>query len=300
MNFFDKFWQPYLEYEAELRFGIQQVKQEVLDLDIENDDLVANIGINWGHSLGFIFKYNALVKGVVGIDNCETMLALSEAVFSEEDKKLNPWLEGLSPRAQNHLKRLHKEAKKHSDKVKFVNSSAENFHQDVLIDKIAATMGYHWLTNPVEAFSSMNKSLKERGVVTFSSASGLYKTNLDEKSFTKNPYYQTFFEIFSGLYGEEKPNVPADKFTRDEVLAVVEAAGFKLDRYREHCMEINEDAIDTNCLAGIKFKYDVEGTDVLETAQEALRLTKEKKRYAQNPQQFEICPIFRIKKVKDL
>src|SRR3989344_1821280 len=100
-NFFDKFWKPYLEYTADLGFGDEQTRQEILDLKIESGDYVANIGINWGTSIKFIF------------DVCP------------EEKKL-------------------------------------------IFDKIAATMGMHWLEETKsEAFLSMNRSLKLDGLITF-------------------------------------------------------------------------------------------------------------------------------------
>src|SRR3989344_5870578 len=161
-NFFDKFWKPYLEYTADLGFGDEQIRQEILDLNIEKGDYVANIGINWGTSIKFIFDVCPEVKEVVGIDSSNTMFNLSKAVFSNTEEGLKNWYEGLSRQAINYLKNLHKNVKQNNNRVSFILYSAEELYKSrLMFDKIAATMGMHWLESPKsKAFLSMNKSLK--------------------------------------------------------------------------------------------------------------------------------------------
>ena len=83
-NFFDRFWIPYIKYEVLTGFSGKQVEQEILDLEINESEVVANIGINWGRSLQIIFEKYPTVKKVYGIDSSKIMLRLTEIVFSEK------------------------------------------------------------------------------------------------------------------------------------------------------------------------------------------------------------------------
>jgi len=245
------------------------------------------------------------------------MMELARTVFSENDFYLNEWLVGLAPKARKYLTNLHEVAKANADKVSFHFAPAESINSfETQFDKIAATMGYHWLNDPKEdSFVSMNKSLRLGGQVVFSTASAFFECERGNYSFTLNPYYQSFFSVLERLYsssvigGKELRDKELDseekktgKFTLDGVVKTIQRAGFNLEHYHEHKMHINTEQIDTYCIAGVKFRYDSDGGDKVmkQLVDETLKIAKSRFIYDHHPQQYEICPIFRIKKVKEV
>jgi|SRR3989344_1506550 len=304
-NFFDKFWKPYLEYTADLGFGDEQTRQEILDLKIESGDYVANIGINWGTSIKFIFDVCPEVKKVIGIDSSNTMFSLSKAVFSNTEEELENWYEGLSEKSIDYLRNLHRSVKQNSNKVYLILCSAKKLHEKKLIfDKIAATMGMHWLEETKsEAFLSMNRSLKLDGLITFSTSSAYYKVQESEKCFYLNPLYQEFFKRLNQIYNKnsDKPEEKIRKITLDQVVDTIDQTGFKLESHREFRIEILPDQIDRVILAGIKFRHPMEKNQdaIKQTGIEILQNLRKEIDYKSHNQKFEICPIFRIRKIKN-
>jgi len=308
-NFFDKFWIPYLEYEALTGFSRRQMEQEVLDLGIKDGEMVANIGINWGESLQVILDRHPNISTLFGVDSSRVMIELSKSVFSKDGLKLKGPSEGLSSQASLFLKSLHDRAKENSNRVNFVYASAEEFYtQGIKVDKIAATMGFHWLTDPNKAFHSMNNSLNLEGKITFSTASARFEINNPEESFTQNPYYLGFFEGFNELVkrkieGAQIPKkIVSKKSSIRDINETLTKNGFRLEDHREYKFEVPALIIDEVCKAGIKFSYKLDAKDpaVREIVRESLEKTKASFNYGDAPARYEICPIFTVRKMREV
>lgn len=309
LNFFDQCWKQYLEYEAALGFGLRQQQEEIRELAIKSGDAVANIGINWGHSLNLIFQSCPSVQKVVGVDSSKEMLALSQLIFSQDETKVLELARKLSPVGGKYILKLHQQIQPYRERTSFLFLAAEELYTSKMIfDKIAATMGYHWLQEPrEEAFASFNRSLRLDGQLTFSTASAYFETNLYLYSFTANPFYQKFLEEFefqrssAGILPREaKPHF--HKFTLDEITSTIEKSGFILENYREHCSPVPEPIIDKVCLAVLGLKYNLSGREkeVESLFSEAFQCARREFRYGDYHQQLEICPIFKVRKVKEV
>lgn len=311
-NFFDRWWKPYLEYVSSVSFGEIQPEEEIKELKIERGDDVINIGINWGASINFIFKVFPEVGRVYGADSSKMMLSLSNAVFSEDNSQLSAFLSQLKPHARTYLKNLHREARDDKRKPILVYSSAEELYkQGIAVDKIAATMGFHWLSDPKEdGFISMNRSLKDNGVLTFSTASAFYQVNDPACNFLLNPYYSEFLKMFEKEFLKEFTkseqvviSEKTHKYSLDEILGVVERSGFVMEQAKELKMELGDADIRKACLGAIRFRYGIDIDDdvkVSRIALEALAYVDRKFRYGDSPARFEICPIFKIRKTRDV
>lgn len=304
-NFFDRFWKPYLEYEATLGYGIQQQKEEIKYLDIKPGDTTINVGINWGHSINLIFQSCPEVKKVIAVDSSKMMLELSKRIFSSDPAAIQNLTGNLTPEGSDYVARISQQALQYRDRVSFLLLSAEELHTaGIVADNIAATMGYHWLPSPQSnSFISFNRSLKTNGKVTFSTASGLFETKLDKYSFTLSPYYRAFFEEIETLgVAAGIKALPAldynDKFTLEEITDTIKKAGFVLENYREHTLSVPEKSIDKVCLAGIKFRYAFDGQEetIKTVSSEAFQRAKRRYTYSDYGQQLEISPIFLIQK----
>lgn len=309
-NFFDRFWIPYIGYEVLTGFNGKQVEQEILDLEINESEVVANIGINWGRSLQIIFEKYPTVKKVYGIDSSKIMLRLTEIVFSEKNLNEENLTRNLSRQTLSFLESLQKEAKKNAQKVTLIYSSAEEIYKKkIKIDKIAATMGFQWLEEPqTKGFVSMNRCLPLDGRVTFSTASANFETSNPEESFINNPYYLLFFKIFDEKFNRTFPmrnklEKTGNKiYNINEIIRVVKLSGFQLEGYKEYKFEIEERLIDKVCIAGIKFSYDcnTDNPRIKKIIEEVLKEIKSKHDYSIHTSRYEICPIFRIKKIKEV
>ncbi len=304
INFFDKFWKPYLEYEVFFESSESQIKEEIKDLDLKKGEVVGNIGINWGQSIEHMFEACPEIEHVYGIDSSDIMFRLSMDVFSQENYLKN-WCGGLSQAAISFLDGLHREARKYHSKTSFIFSSAEELHKKGLrLDKIAATTGFHWLENPQTiAFRSMNKSLNIGGLVTFSSASALFEVENPQESFILNPYYTKFFEILEKLTkGKFQKDKERKKYNFSHVKKTIEDSGFNFERYRESRMEITKEMIGEVCKGGIKFfsDYDARNETIKEHVEEALKRVRDSLDYDESNARYEICPIFTIRKIKDI
>ena len=310
INFFAKFLKPYMEYEALTGFSENQLEQEIIDLEIKEGDTIANIGVNWGHSLQIIIEKYPAIKHIYGVDSSIMMLELTRIVFSEDGKFERKFINGLSQKAISFLKELHEKAKYNSQRITLIHSSAEELHnQNLTVDKIAATMGFHWLEEPqTKAFLSMNKCLPLDGRITFSTASARFDINNPEESFINNPYYRAFFEIFNKKYNKLSTNINKPKETEikkynlDYVNWIINKSGFELESHREHKIEINEDLIDDVCTAGIKFSHniDYESPEIKRIIEETFDEIKSKYKYDEFPQRYESCPIFRVRKIREI
>ncbi len=309
LNFFDQCWKQYLEYEAALGFGLRQQQEEIRELAIKSGDAVANIGINWGHSLNLIFQSCPSVQKVVGVDSSKEMLAISQLIFSQDETKIKELARKLSPVGGKYILKLHQQIQPYRERTSFLFLAAEELDTSKMIfDKIAATMGYHWLQEPQEeAFTSFNRSLRLDGQLTFSTASAYFETNLHLYSFTANPFYQKFLEEFE-LRREQKGIPPRENFlrnhtfSREEIMSTIERSGFILDNYREHCSPVPEQIIDKVCLAVLWLRYDISGREKEAGGlfSESFQRARREYRYEDHRQQLEICPIFKIRKVKEV
>ncbi len=105
----------------------------------------------------------------------------------------------------------------------------------------------------------------------------------------------------AGIQPRERLNYSA-KFTLDEIVSTVQEAGFVPENYREHTMSVPDAIIEKVCLAGIKFRYDCNEEDqaIKYVSTEALQRAKRKFSYTNHPQQLEICPIFTVRKIRDI
>ncbi len=308
-NFFDKFWIPYLEYEAALGYSGLQLRAEIDDLEIQPKDKVINVGINWGDSLIYLAKQFPKTKRIVGVDSSKTMIDLSMNVLSN-DELLPTLREKISDRAMKFLENLHSTAQRYEHKVELYYCKGEDLDSlGIKADKIAATMGLHWLTNPERAFAAFNRSLEKNGVVTFSTASSRFNVVQNDLLFHQNPYYQhfldTFTELYNGAYrwGQETTKAKdLEKRSYGEVLSLVEENGFRLEQYREYPIKVSEREIDEVCIAGIKFRYDFDGRDkaIAMITKEALTTAKRKFNYSSSIKQYELSPIFKIRKVREV
>lgn len=308
-NFFDKFWIPYLEYEAALGYCGLLMRAEVDNLEIQPKDKVINVGINWGDSLIYLTEQFPKTNRVIGVDSSTTMIDLSMNVLSKDE--LPPTLrEKISDRAIKFLENLHSTAQQYQHTVELYHCSAEDLDSlGIKANKIAATMGLHWLTNPERAFAAFNRSLETNGVITFTTASSRFEVVQKDLLFHQNPYYQHFLDAFAELYNTayrlERETTKARAFKRrsyGEVLSLVEENGFRLEQYREYPIKVSEKEIDEVCIAGIKFRYDFDGRDeaIAKITKEALVTAKRKFNYSSSIKQYELSPIFKIRKVKEV
>ena len=237
-NFFDKFWKPYLEYEAALGYSRLQLREEINDLEIKTGDRVINIGFNWGDSLIHIAQ-NCDPSKIVGVDSSRAMLHLSTQIFSTNEIP-SGLIEGLSSCAKQFLFALHQTANRYQNKVQFYHCVAEDLDSlGLTADKIAATMGLHWLADKKRAFTAFNRSLVLGGAVTFSTASSRFKVVQQDLLFHHNSYYHHFLTSFAELYDATHPQQkmtrakPFTKTNLETVIGLVETTGFALEKYRE-------------------------------------------------------------------
>jgi len=309
-NFFDKNWKSYLEHGTTFKFGDQQQKEEIMDLGIQPKDTVINVGIGWGNSINLIFQSCPAVKKVIAVDSSKTMLELSKKVFSNDKKAVRRLVKGIDPKTAIYLSNLNRQVRPRSKHVSFFFLPAEKVHAlGVKADKIAATMGFHWLEPPqINSFVSFNRSLRAGGRVTFSTASAFFESRLNSLSFIENPFYQAFFDEFGTLckptahIQKRKLLRQKNKFTFNKIVSIIKKAGFMLENYREHIIVIPKIAIKKLCLAGIKFRYDCDekNEEIKLISSKAIKRAENKFVYSDYSQQLEICPIFTIKKIRDV
>ncbi len=308
-NFFDKFLIPYLEYEAALGYSGIQLRAEIDDLNIQPRDTVVNVGFNWGDSLIYLAEQFPDIGKIVRVDSSTAMIDLSRSILS--DRELPPLLkEKISKRAMGFLETLHDTASKHHNNDQLYHCAAEDLDSlNIKADKIAATMGLHWLTDPEKAFTAFNRSLVMNGIVTFSTASSRFDVSQKDLLFHQNPYYQHFLGSFEELYSEayrsgEEPTKAKifEQKNLGSVIDLIERNGFTLEQYRELAIHVSEDDIDEVCIAGIKFRYDFDGREetIVVITKTALERAKQKSCYSSSVQQYEMSPIFRIRKIREI